>query len=272
MKRNLFVAAVFLLSVFTLSSFSIRENPQDTPREGKVKKHIKLETVDDQGKKTSLDTVIENGDFFVWHGDTIGGKTDFKWSSKDGLKLDSLLKDIHVNIDYDIEDNGNGKVIVMKSGNGGKQIVREFITDGDSSQTFTFHVNSNNLMGDKDVMFWNDKDGNKTFFAPDFPNLPNVPDAPRVIFSGKTHRDNVIDLSDPGIISYKKKKNKDGTEKITVVRKQVDENDVENIEEIITTPKNVIFNGSPQHIKRIKIIKDDGKDKKIEIEENSENN
>ncbi len=110
MKRNLFATMIFMLSVFTLTSFSIRENPQEPPRGEKVKKHITLEKIDDKGNKTSLDTVIGNDDFFVWNGDTIGGKTDFKWLAKDGLKLDSLLKNIHMNFDYDIKDDGMEKL------------------------------------------------------------------------------------------------------------------------------------------------------------------
>ncbi len=47
----------------------------------------------------------------------------------------------------------------MKSGKGGKHVIREFITDGDSDKVFSFHLNSDDLMGDKDIMIWNDKDG-----------------------------------------------------------------------------------------------------------------
>ena len=274
MKRNLFTIVIFMLSVFTLTSFSIRENPQDPQHGEKVKKHIVLEKIDDKGHKTSLDTVIGNDDFFVWHGDTIGGKADFKWSSKDGLKLDSLVKNIHVNFDYDIKDDGNGKIFVIKSGKGEKQLLHDFIVD-DSTKVFTVHVKSNDLLGDNDIMIWNDKDGNNAFFAPGLPNPPHVPDAPGAFFSVKKDRTNIIDLSDPGIVSYKKKKGKDGTEKITIVRKQANENDYKNMEEIITAPrhvKDVIIKGSPEHVTRVKVIKDGDKEKEMEIEENSDNN
>jgi hypothetical protein len=61
--------------------------------------------------------------------------------------------------------------------------------------------------------------------APFPPGAPMPPHAPKVMmFRGQKNR-NVIDLSDPGIISYDKKLRKDGTEKITIVRKQVSEDD-----------------------------------------------
>ena len=250
--QPLFLCCRFLRSLHFLFG-KIRKN---LLAEKRSKKHITLEKIDDKGNKTSLDTIIGNDDFFVWNGDTIGGKTDFKWLAKDGLKLDSLLKNIHMNFDYDIKDDGNGKVIVMKSGKGGNHIIREFITNGDSGKVFSFHMNGDDLLRDKDIMIWNDKDGDKAFFGPDFPNLPHPPHVPGAIFSVKKDRANIIDLSDPGIISYKKKKNKDGTEKITIVRKQAKENDVENVEKIIMAPKpgkaDVFFSTSPDKVKKIK--------------------
>ncbi|MBK6283087.1 MAG: hypothetical protein IPF54_10870 [Draconibacterium sp.] len=51
MKR---IFSIILLSVFSgilLSSFSIRENPQDPPRGKKTEKHIKMVKIDDNGKK-----------------------------------------------------------------------------------------------------------------------------------------------------------------------------------------------------------------------------
>ena len=276
MKQNLFAPGVFVLSAITLTSFSIRENPQERPRGEKVKKHIMLEKIDDKGHKTALDTTIENDNVFIWHGDTIGGKTDFKFMAKNGLKLDSMMKNIHLNFDYDIKDDGNGKIIVIKSGKDDKHIMHEFITDGDSENVFSFHVNSDDLLGDNDFMIWNDKGGNNTFFAPQIPDLPHLQVEPDVRISGKIGHSNIIDLSDPGIISYKKKKSKNGTEKITIVRKQVDNNDAEDIEEIVTVPhfikKNIIVKEGPEHIKRIHVIKDDDKKKEMETEENSENN
>ncbi len=275
MKRNLYVTGIVILSMLFLTSFSIRENPQDPPRGKKAKKHIVLEKIDN-GKKTTLDTIIAGDDILVWNGDTIGGKGSLKWITKDEFDLDSIRENLGMNFKYEIKDNGDDNVIVLKSGNGGKHIIREFITDGDSGKAFAFHVHPKDFKVDHDVMIWNDKDGDKAFFGPDLPDLPHPPNVLGAIFSVKKDRANIIDLSDPGIISYKKKKNKDGTEKITIVRKQVKENDAENVEKIIMAPKpgkaDVFFGTSPDKVKKIRIIKDGDKDKEIEIEENSENN
>jgi len=66
-------------------------------------------------------------------------------------------------------------------------------------------------------------------------------------------------LSDAGIISYKKKTNRDGTEKITIIRKKVDEPNIEKEEEIIMglnlNQPNDFFNNSPK-LRQIQIIKE----------------
>ncbi len=81
------------------------------------------------------------------------------------------------------------------------------------------------------------KTENNSFFRTRFSKFAEPAYVPGAVFSVKKDRTNIIDLSDPGIISYKKKKNKDGTEKITIVRNHVDENDAENIEKIIYATK-----------------------------------
>jgi len=48
--------------------------------------------------------------------------------------------------------------------------------------------------------------------------VPPVPPIPPCYFSGQNSR-GIIDLNDPSIISFEKKTQKDGTEKITIVRK-----------------------------------------------------
>ena len=83
MKRILSVILLSGFALFVLSSFSIRENPQDPPRGKKTEKHIKMVKVDDNGKKIELDTVIAGDEILVWNGDTISGGKELKWISKD---------------------------------------------------------------------------------------------------------------------------------------------------------------------------------------------
>jgi hypothetical protein len=229
MKRILSVILLSGSAVFLLSSFSIRENPQDPPRGKKTEKHIKMVKVGDDGKKVELDTVIEGDQVFVWQGDTIGGK-DLKWISKDEFKMDSIHQNFDMNFEYEIKDDGEGNVMIFKSG----------------------------------------KDGEHVMMVPPAPDAPFPPHAPGVMMMRAPKSRNVIDLSDPGIISYDKKILKDGNEKITIVRKQVPES--EEIEEdvMIHAPhgSDAFFYGkSPKQVKTIKVIKsDDGTTKVFEDE------
>lgn len=245
MKRILSLTGTLALILILLSAFSIRENPQDPPRGKKTEKHIKLVKIDDNGKKTELDTVIESDKVFVWNGDTIGGKKDLKWLSKDDFKLDSIHENFDMNFEYKIEDDGEGKIMILKSGKEGKK-------------------------GERDIMMWHGSNGENVFFnAPEMPGVPRPPHTPDVMFFRNKKRTNVIDLSDPGIISFDKKVRKDGTEKITIVRKQVAEEDNFFNEEIIfpnpVSAPMIIHEKHPGEAKRIKIIKsEDGKTQVIE--------
>lgn len=277
MKLDFLTAGILLVtSILSMPPISIRENPQDTPRGKKTQKHIVIEKIDDNGNKVTLDTLITGNKSFVWNGDTIGGKSAFTWISENGVNADSILKSMTFNFEYETGDEGENKIIVLKSGNGGKHTIHEFVTDGDSNKIFRIKVDTDDFFGDPKVMVWNDDEEGNTFIAPHISGLPQIPDVPKMIFAGKTNSENVIDLTDPSIISYKKKKNRDGTEKITVVRKQVTENKFEKIEEIIMAPgsgsPHVFFSKRPQ-VNTIKIIKEDGKETKVEVEEETiENN
>jgi len=243
MKRILFVILLLGLAFFSLSSlYLIGENPQDPPRSTKTEKHIKMIKVDDDGKKIELDTVITSDEPFVWNGDTIGGGKEMKWISKDEFKMDSMHQNFDMNFEYNINDDGEGNMVIMKSGKGGKHMIT----------------------------------------VPDVPGMPMPPHAPDVMMFRNHNKKNVIDLSDPGIISYNKKLRKDGTEKITIVRKQVSEDDEEIMEDILIGAPHgsdaFFYGNSPKHVKTVKVIKsDDGTfnvyedDKVIQLEgENGE--
>lgn len=99
---------------------------------------------------------------------------------------------------------------------------------------------------------------------------PGAPMPPHVMMLRSHANRNVIDLSDPGIISYDKKIQKDGTEKITIVRKQVPEEEEAPEDVMMGAPHSgdVFFYGNPpKHVKTVKVIKsDDGTTKVIEDE------
>ncbi len=228
MKR---IFSIILLSVFSgilLSSFSIRENPQDPPRGKKTEKHIKMVKIDDNGKKTELDTVIHDNKEFLWQGDTIGGN-DLKWITKEDFDMSNIHKNFDMNFEYKIDDDGKGNVFIMKSDKGGEHFI----------------------------------------MPPMAPDAPFPPHAPHVMMFRNNKNKNVIDLSDPGIISYDKKLLKNGTEKITIVRKQVDENEEEEMIFDGNTNGNVFWHGdAPRGKKTIRVIKsDDGSTQIFEDDE-----
>lgn len=271
--KKIFSAPVFLGLAFMLTSaITIMEAPQDPPKK-KTKKHLKMVKVDEDGKKIELDTIIEGDDIFVWNGDTIDGDKKLKWISKDDFVMDSLHEHLDFDMDFEIKANEDGNVFIMKSKKGKK---------------------------DHDVMIWHEDD-DKNEMILKAPHSSHMPHAAKMVKISKGKKGNLIDLSDPGIISFKKKKLSKGREKITIIRNEVEEQGVELHEEIIidknggpsmmiTTPKvakkvivkksgdgefEVIENEDVWDIRegdeKVKIIKEDGKTIHIkEIKEGDE--
>jgi hypothetical protein len=230
MKRVLSIALLTGCTVFLLSSVVVGQQKTPPPpppiKAPKTEKHIKMIKVDDNGKKMELDTMLTGDEPFVWDGDTIGGGKEMKWVHKDDFEMDSMHQNYDMHFDYKIEDDGEGNMIMMRSGKGGDHMVM-------------------------------------TPIPPGAPMPPHV-----MMFRGNNK--NVIDLSDPGIISYNKKIQKDGTEKITIVRKQVPEGEAAPEDVMMHAPHGsdaFFYSNSPEHVKTVKVIKaDDGTTKIIEDE------
>ncbi len=105
-----------------------------------------------------------------------------------------------------------------------------------------------------------------------FAHPPQSAKAPRVVRLQRNLRGNVIDLGDPGIISYKKKKMSGGREKITIIRNEPSEENMEK-DVLITipdTPGPAYWMNSdfPGKRKTIKILK--SKDGDVELIENED--
>ena len=153
---------------------------------------------------------------------------DLKWLSKDSFDMGDMHKNFDMKFKYKIEDNGQGNVFFVKP----------------------------------------DKAGDHFIMPPMPPDVPFPPHAPHVMMFRNNKSKNVIDLSDPGIISYDKKLMKNGNEKITIVRKKVDENEEEEMFNKIPDG-NVFWHGdAPGGKKTIKVIKsDDGSTQIFEDDE-----
>ena len=233
MKSILSVIGIFGLAVLFTSAISILETPQDPPKVKKVEKHFKMVMVDDDGARTELDTILEGDDVFIWNGDTIGGDHKMKWISKG---------DYNINVD----ESGDKKIIIMKSGTEGEHKV---------------------------MMFSGDEGDNEMIFG--------APHAPKVMMMKMHNQENVIDLSDSGIISYEKKDLKDGKEKITIIREKPVKKELEMHKEIMMHGAGahpmMIHEGHSGGARTLKVIStDDGKveiiedGKVIEIKEGAE--
>ncbi len=172
---------------------------QDTKPATKTEKHIKIITVKD-GVKEEVDTVIVGGDVKVF---SAGNDKKFHWiSSHAEADLDSLSG----KMEYKFGDGKGKKVIIMKHGHGQEpMIIHESEVEGDSGKTVTVHVEAMEP-DDEDVLFFNNgRKGQRrimtTRLAPGFQGLPATP-----ALRHFQNRSNVINLSDPGVISFKKKK------------------------------------------------------------------
>jgi hypothetical protein len=212
MKKNLIL--VLGLAGFFVAAVGMRPVPQDNPPAKKKNTHIKVVTVAD-GQKHVLDTVIEGNDLKVLHE---GKGKNFTWTTVHATSLpDSMKEEFEV-----IKDDGKSNhVIIRKRGlNNGPLEIREMETVRDSGKNVIVRVVKSDT-GSEDV-FITEPDMRPMHRIVRIPFVPGVrmPYMKTARVRHLTGR-NVIDLSDPGIISYQKKKLSGGREKITIIRNEL---------------------------------------------------
>ena len=110
---------------------------------------------------------------------------------------------------------------------------------------------------------------------PQPPSPPHPPHMPKMMQIEKRKAKNNIDLSDPGIISYKKKNKSRGREKITIIREKPEEGEKLH-EEIIVTGQGAgdahFLRKTPSGMHEIEVIEEDGKIIKIRKHRDDDNN
>lgn len=264
MKKAFRFFGLTLSSMVLLLAITFIVNAQEQEKK-ETKRHIKIVRVVD-GQKVSLDTIVENDNPFVWNGDTIKGSGGIKHMKGEKGKWASE------NI-YEFRTSGDtkgGKMVIVGDSDG-KVMMHQFDGMNDSVK----HIVIRKQPGSNKAFIWHGKPGDENFDfeVPPIPPAPPVPSTPRVVIGNRMlphFNANVIDLSDPGIISYRKKKMKDGTEKIEIVRKQVKEGDVSHLGAgVVVTPKTTgeiewVGEGGPGKVRVEKIVRDG---KLIQIEE-----
>jgi len=217
MKSN----SIFILSLVAIfiAAAGMRPVQQDNPPGKKKTAHIKVITITD-GEKQVLDTVIEGNDLKVIHEGT--GKNITRVVK--GFPLpDSLQEKID---GMKGEGKGNHVIIRRLGKSGGPIEIREVETLGDSGKMVTVHVEKSGE-GEENVFIMRPGMGpqRRIVHAPMVPGIriPHIK-APRI---RHLQRGNIIDLTDPGIISFEKKKLSGGREKITIIRNEVKKNEEE---------------------------------------------
>jgi len=220
MKKNVLFAFV-VLALFVAAS-GMKPLSQDDPPAVKKKAHIRMVTIKD-GKEQVVDTIVTGDKMHVF---SSGKGKNFTWTTTGEVLSDTMLKNLEI-----IREDTDGKKVIVHRGRGGRvpMYITETETVGDSGKQVIVHVETTED-GEKDVRLKRPMrmPRHRMMHAPFAPML-DVPLGPMPIRRHLQSR-NMIDLSDPGIISYEKKKLSGGREKITIIRNEVKETENKVIE------------------------------------------
>lgn len=221
MKNKLLSIGMISMTGILLSSFALMQKDED-PQEPKKSRHIKMIKTEN-GKTVELDTVLTNDDVFVWEGDTISPLKHIK-------QFNDNIRHVDVNVDH---RNGNEKVMIVKhrNGKGGKPMILNIDSDKDmgiiteDTDSLGKKVIVRKMIkgGDANHMMYF-RHGDMNGFPPP-PPPPPVPPVPHMKMMRMQHAGQDINLSDPNIVSFKKKDIKGGLEKIEIVRKKPEGNE-----------------------------------------------
>ena len=258
MKRIfiMFVSACLLLPMAGL----VRVNAQEKKEELMKEKHIRIVTIKD-GVKEVTDTVIVGDNQGLGF---TGKDKKFRWVAEECDSLPGFQE-------FDLDNDELERIILMKKRHAGDPvIIRRFESVGDSGRKVSVLIKKAGTgEGDEDVIYLSG-DGKKVkrlITAPMRHDVPGIPPVPPLRFSMKQR--NVIDLSDPGIISYKKKKMSGGKEKITVIRQEPEAGDIEHAG-VLSEPDMEVLRkmNEPKIVRELEMVKrtpGNSGEKKVEI-------
>jgi len=225
------------LSVMLFSSGVFAQNELDTTKVSGTH-HIKLMKIEN-GKKMELDTVLTADDFFVWDGDTINPEEGAAMFDHDGFG-----KKHHFGMNID-ERDGKKTMTVRRFGkeDDDEPLFFKFDLDDDfpmfvddkepGRRSVCIHKRMKD--GDPEASVRMNQSGAK-HFCPGCPEFSGS----EMKFDGGRQNGRVIDLNDPNIISYRKKKLSGGREKIEIIRKKSDRNEMSfdfNVDDQLDMPE-----------------------------------
>lgn len=192
--------ATILISIFVAMLIATFASADQSDSSRVEKKIIKTIMITDDGKIMIDSTFITEGDKVTVHVDstmiysrTPGNKRDFRQMKE--IRMMSGNDEMNDEYQVTVEMEGDsGQTMIIKNPSC-KQKVIKFEGDSLTRNCKTMTLHNPNVIP-----------------CPPPPPLPPIP-------GQINNHSNTIDLSDPSIISYEKKIQKNGTEKITIIRK-----------------------------------------------------
>lgn len=210
MKNNLVIIGFLGLAALVTSSFSTDDSKSEAQKTGK-KRHIRLTKIVD-GKVAKLDTLVNDGETFVWQGDTVGGNV---WSPArplpPGIRHEKFIID---------GDGDDAEVMILRHKMAKDSAPMIWHSDSDVVVDFSPEALADSAVK-KIVIHKRLRDGSPrhAFFGNGPDHLPMGPGKHVRMLNVRKER-NVIDLSDPNIVSFRKKDLSGGREKIEIIRKK----------------------------------------------------
>ena len=215
MKNSFALFAVAGMTAWGLTSFSFHQNDQQGQTPGN--RHIKI-TKMENGNIMELDTTLSGNDIFVWNGDTINSDQDnkkFNPSVFDKIHHPDGEKNVHKKIRIYQYGGGKGNDTTRWQSEPDKDVEIFSEDAGDSAQRkIIIHRRLKEGTADDRIIYMNGPNGEN--FSP----MPPIPPMPPIKMRRSNHAERIIDLNDPNIISFSKKKMSGDREKIEIIRKK----------------------------------------------------
>jgi hypothetical protein len=201
MKNTMLTIGLAGLTTLLLSSFAIVQKGGET-QETKKSRHIRMIKTEN-GKKMELDTLLTGDDAFVWNGDTINPDKHSGRFDRAGF---GGMHRFDGNIDRR-GGKGNGMDFRHRGGENGGPAIRHMAPENDMGlgRRMERHGPENSMA--------NFNGEGMAHFSP-------LPPVPHMKMMGIQHQGQMINLDDPNIISFKKKKMSGDREKIEIIRRK----------------------------------------------------
>lgn len=219
----LFLAAG--MATWGLSSFSFYPNDQHI--QSQKLSHIKITKIENENKM-ELDTTLLGDDLFVWNGDTVNSdkvNKKFNPSRFDKIHYPDGGKNLHKKIKiYQYGAGKDGDSTRWQSDpNKDVEIFSQDASDSAQKKIILRKRLKDGTVDDR-IIYLNGPKGEN------FLTMPPMPPMPPMNFKRSNHPERIIDLNDPNIIFFRKKKMRGDREKIVIIRKKLKHSDNMNFD------------------------------------------